>query len=292
MNAPLVYLNGDYLPLNKAKVSVLDRGFLFGDGVYEVIPAYGGHLFRMEQHLQRLDNSLRSIGINPPMDATAWQQILEKLLAPGQNAGVDDQAVYLQITRGAGANRDHAIPADIRPTCFAMANSIPTPDPAQQAQGISAITLDDIRWALCHIKAITLLPNVLLKKAALDQGAVEAILVREGLALEGAVSNLFIIEQGRLLTPPKSNLLLPGITRDLVLELATEVGWRVAEESISLTQLQNAEEVWLTSSTKEIMAVTQLDGKTVGNGQPGPRWQAITQAYQQLKQQLRQGLIP
>jgi D-alanine transaminase len=288
MKTPLVYLNGDFLPLDEAKISVLDRGFLFGDGVYEVIPAYGGYLFRLKQHLMRLDNSLRGIGIEPPLNAQAWQDILEKLLVPDQS----DQAIYLQITRGVGPNRDHKIPAGIRPTLFAMANPIPTPDPEKQALGIRAITLDDIRWAYCHIKAITLLPNVLLKKEAFDQGATEAILVRDGQALEGAASNLFIIEQGRLITPPNSNLLLPGITRDLVLEVATDIGWTVTEEAISLTQLMHAEEVWLTSSTKEIMAVTQVDDQTIGSGQPGPRWQAMTHAYQRLKEQLRQGLIP
>ncbi|MAT65776.1 MAG: D-amino acid aminotransferase, partial [Gammaproteobacteria bacterium] len=209
---PTVFLNGEFLPHDQARVSVMDRGFLFGDGVYEVIPAYGGHLFRLQPHLQRLDNSLQAVRIPNPYTEPQWQGILEELV--GENAGTD-QSVYLQVTRGVMERRDHAFPLDLKPTVFAMSNPIPEPDPALAEHGINAITLDDIRWQSCHIKAITLLPNVLLRQQAVEAGAAEAILLRDGEATEGAASNLFIVHDGMLVTPPKGPLLLPGITRDL-----------------------------------------------------------------------------
>lgn len=283
---PTVFLNGEFLPPDQARVSVMDRGFLFGDGVYEVIPAYGGQLFRLQHHLQRLDNSLQAVRIPNPYSEAQWQGILEELL--GENPG-GDQSVYLQVTRGVMEKRDHAFPADLTPTVFAMSNPTPAPDPALADAGITAITLDDIRWQSCHIKAITLLPNVLLRQQAVDAGAAEAILIRDGEATEGAASNLFIVRDGLLITPPKGPLLLPGITRDLIIELAArhDIGYR--EAVIPEIELRSADEIWLSSSTKEIVPVTTLDGEPVGAGRPGPLYRRLHEIYREYKQAVREG---
>ncbi|HSH30281.1 MAG TPA: D-amino acid aminotransferase [Thiohalobacter sp.] len=283
---PTVFLNGEFLPSDQARIPVMDRGFLFGDGVYEVIPAYGGHLFRLQPHLQRLDNSLRAVRIPNPYTEPQWQAILEQLL--GESVGTD-QSVYLQVTRGVMERRDHAFPADLKPTVFAMSNPIPEPDPALAARGVAAISLDDIRWQSCHIKAITLLPNVLLRQQAVEAGAAEAILLRDGEATEGAASNLFIVRDGILITPPKGPLLLPGITRDLVIELAARHDVPYRERPISEAELRVADEVWLTSSTKEIMPVATLDGEPVGDGRPGPLYRQMHAIYRKYKQAVREG---
>jgi len=274
----LVYLNGDYLPLGEAKVSVLDRGFLFGDGVYEVIPVYGGRPFRLDEHLRRLDDSLCGIRIANPLSDERWAEIFDRLIA-----GAHDQYLYLQVTRGAAPKRDHAIPAEIDPTVFVMCSAI-APIPSS---GVRAVTLDDIRWRWCHIKAITLLANVLLRQEAVDRGAAEAILIRDGWITEGAASNVFAVVDGTLTTPPKGNDLLPGITRDLVLELAHENGVPAVERRIGPDELKQASEIWLTSSTREILPVIELDGAPVGNGEPGPLWSRMQAVYQDYKQRLR-----
>ena len=279
----LVFLNGEFLPLEQARIPVLDRGFLFGDGVYEVIPAYGGRLFRLEEHLERLDNSLKAIRIEPPHGHAEWRSILERLIAGGEG----DQSIYLQVTRGAHSKRDHAIPPGLQPTVFAMASPISAPNPAIAERGIRAVTRDDIRWHRCDIKAVTLLAAVLLRQEAADEDAMEAILVRDGLATEGAASNLFIIHGGVIITPPKGADLLPGITRDLVLELAAREGLAHREAPVPREQLEQAEEVWLTSSTREVMPVTHLDGRTVGDGRPGPHWCRMRDLYRAYKEQLR-----
>lgn len=275
----LVYLNGDYLPLAEAKVSVLDRGFLFGDGVYEVIPAYGGKLFRLEDHIVRLNNSLAGIRLAMPHSVADWQAIFQPLLATGK-----DQSIYLQITRGYAPTRDHGFPETVVPTVFAMCSEI-KPFPGK-ATGIKAITLDDTRWQLCNIKAITLLANILLRQQALDRDCAEAILVKNGYVIEGAASNLFAVIDGELITPPKSNEILPGITRDVILELANADGIPCREDIIALEGLQSAEEVWVASSTREILAVVELDGKAVGTGKPGPVWQRLDDLLQAYKKSL------
>lgn len=277
-NDSLVYLNGEYLPLTEAKVSVLDRGFLFGDGVYEVIPVYGGRPFRLDEHLRRLDNSLRGIRMTNPLSDDRWAHIFDRLIA-----GTHDQYLYLQVTRGAAPKRDHVIPDEVNPTVFVMCSPI-APIPSR---GICAVTLDDIRWQWCHIKAITLLANVLLRQEAVDRGAAEAILVRDGWITEGAASNVFAVIDGVLTTPPKGNDLLPGITRDLVLELALENDVPAVERRIRLNELKGAAEIWLTSSTREILPVIELDGIPVGNGEPGPLWPRMQAVYQAYKQRLR-----
>lgn len=275
---PLVYLNGDYLPLGEAKVPVLDRGFLFGDGVYEVIPVYGGKAFRLDEHLRRLEQSLAGIGMSNPLSDAAWGAIFDRLIA-----GAEDQQIYLQITRGVASKRDHAIPAGIAPTVFVMCAPI-APIPLA---GIKAITVTDIRWDRCNIKAITLLANVLLRQEAVEKGASEAILVRDGCVLEGAASNILIVKDGVIITPPKGDTILPGITRDLVLELAREQGIPTEERHISLGELRSADEIWMTSSTREILAVIELDGEPVKGGVPGPFWKTLQTAYQDYKQALR-----
>lgn len=280
-----VYLNGQFVPAEQASVSVLDRGFIFGDGVYEVIPVYGGHLFRLDQHLERLQNSLVAVQIPNPLSREQWNDMLRQLV---QQNGNGDLSLYLQITRGV-AKRDHAFPADVTPTLFAMCNPLPRLPAAQLSEGVSAITVNDTRWQNCHIKAISLLPNILLRQQAIDAGSAEAILIRDDEATEGAASNLFIVKDNTVITPPKGPLLLPGITRDLILELAQANDIHTAEKSIPRADLITADEIWLSSSTKEILPVTRLDERPVGNGQPGPLWQRMLTLFQDYKQRLRRG---
>ncbi|MEO5703142.1 MAG: D-amino acid aminotransferase [Gammaproteobacteria bacterium] len=284
--SPTVYLNGKFLPLDQAFVSVLDRGFIFGDGVYEVIPVYGGHLFRLSEHLQRLDRSLAGIRLVNPLTHAQWQTLLTDLI--NHNAGTvsADQSIYLHITRGV-AKRDFGLPQDLTPTVFAMVNPMgPLPASVREV-GVAAITLDDIRWQYCHIKAITLLASNILRQQALDKGAVEAILIRNGEATEGAASNLFIVKDNTIITPPTGPKLLPGITRDLILELAIANNIACKEDIIMEPDLRGADEVWLTSSTKEILPVTKLDDIDVGTGKPGPMWARMIALYQDYKRSLR-----
>ena len=261
MSDTIVYLNGEYLPLSEAKVPVLDRGFLFGDGVYEVIPVYNGKPLRLAEHLRRLDNSLAGIRMTSPFTDDAWAALFDRLID-----GTADQYIYLQVTRGAAPKRDHAIPASIQPTVFAMCSPI-APIPLD---GIKAVTQEDIRWDRCNIKAITLLANVLLRQEAVDRGAAEAILVRDNQVIEGAASNVFIVLDNTLITPPKCEALLPGITRDLVLELAAELGVETCERFFSVDELKRAQ-------------VVELDGKAVGDGTPGSMWRRFQPAYQSYK---------
>ncbi len=283
---PTAWLNGSFLPLEEAHVPVLDRGFLFGDGVYEVIPVYGGRLFRLAHHLKRLDNSLSGVRIANPLTHAEWASMLEELVARNEGG---DQAVYLKVTRGADKKRDHAFPADIRPTVFAMSSPMPPARDLAQESGVTAITLPDIRWKLCNIKAITLLPNVLLRQQAVEAGGAEAILINNGYALEGAASNLFIVKRGVLITPPKGNALLPGITRDLILELAAGNAIPFREADIHEDELFEADEVWLTSSTREISPVIRIDEQTVGDGRPGPLWQRMSELYRDYTDAVRRG---
>ncbi len=278
-----VFLNGKFLPESQAHVSVLDRGFIFGDGIYEVIPVYGGKLFRFDEHMSRLQNSLDAIKITNPLSSAEWEKMLTELIRLN---GDGDQSLYLQVTRGC-AKRDHAIPENPTPTVFAMCNELKPLAMEIINEGVAAITIDDIRWSRCHIKATSLLANILLRQEALDQGAAEAILIRDGQATEGAASNLFAVIDGVITTPPKGPMLLPGITRDLVLELAASNTLPCQEKTICLAKLQQADEIWLTSSTKEILSVTQLDGELVADGKPGPLYQRLLTLYQDYKQTLR-----
>ena len=279
MENKTVYLNGQYLPLNEAKVSVLDRGFLFGDGVYEVIPSYHGQLFHFQDHLARLENSLDGIRLSNPHSREQWLEILTPLLDASE-----DQYIYLQITRGVAAKRDHAFPENTAPTVFAMCSKI-APF-ADRDNGVRAVTMDDSRWGFCNIKAITLLGNILHRQEAVDQDCVEALLVKNGHVTEGAASNVFAVIDGVLVTPPKGNDILPGITRDVILEIARINNIPCREQSIALDTLKSASEIWVTSSTREIIPVVELDGKPVANGKPGPVWRTMNQLFQAYKQSL------
>jgi D-alanine transaminase len=281
-----VYLNGAYLPAEQAKVSAMDRGFLFGDGVYEVIPVYGGHPFRLDQHLDRLDNSLAAIRMGNPLPREEWGRILDRLTGGTPEV---DQLVYLQVTRGADPTRNHLFPAHAEPTVFVMAWNAKPRNPQIEESGIAAITLEDFRWLRCDIKATALLSNVLLRQAADDAGVEESILIRDDYAIEGSISNLFVVLKGLLITPPKGNLLLPGITRDLVLELAAEAGIPFAEREVRREALTAAEEIWITSSSREVAPVTRLDGTPVGDGLPGPLWRRMDALFQDYKARLRSG---
>lgn len=282
-----VYLNGQFIAPEAAKVSVFDRGFVFADGVYEVIPAYGGRLFRLAQHLERLEQSLGGIRLQNPLSLAGWGAVFERLLAQFGNA---DQYVYLQVTRGA-APRDHIFPAGVPPTVFAFAKRIEYPTPSLVQQGVLGVTLPDIRWSRCDIKSIALLPNVLMRQQAVDSGAVEAILLRDGFVTEGAASNVFVVYRGELLTPPKGPFILPGITRDLVVELARASAVDFAERPITEAELRAADEVWMTSSTKEILPIVRLDGRPIGTGRPGPVHAQLFAAYQDYKTRFRAGAV-
>lgn len=278
----IVYLNGEFCPAENAKVSVLDRGFLLGDGVYEVIPVYAGKLFRLQHHLQRLDASLNAIRLANPLSFVEWETLLERLVKENY---ADNLSIYLQVTRGVAA-RDHAFPHQVKPTVFAMANSISSVSEDYYAEGVASITVDDIRWQRCDIKSISLLANVLLRQQAVDQGVAESILIRNGNVTEGAASNVFVVKGGVIQTPPKGPAILPGITRDLVLELAAEHNMACQETEISKGSLYTADEVWLTSSTKEIIPVTQIDGILINNGKLGSVWKQISAIYRAYKQSL------
>jgi D-alanine transaminase len=283
MSAQLVYLNGEYIPLNEAKVSVLDRGFIFGDGIYEVIPVYAGKPLRFEHHMQRLQASLDAVRISKPLSNSQWLEIIDTLIS---HTGLQDHSIYIHITRGV-AKRDHGFPDETNHTVFVMSNILHPVDTELLKTGITAVTLDDIRWQYCNIKAISLLPNILLRQQAVDKGADEAILIRNGEVTEGAASNVFIVSNGIIKTPPKDHKILPGITRDLVVEIAQIHNMPIEEISISEKEFFAADEIWLTSSTKEVLPVTQINDRQVGNGKPGVVWQDMYQKYQDFKNTLR-----
>jgi D-alanine transaminase len=279
-----VYLNGEFMPLEEAKVPVMDRGFLFGDGVYEVIPVYGGQPFRLPEHLDRLDGSLDAIRMANPLPRDEWARILSRLTMPAMET---DQLVYLQVTRGADPSRNHLFPVNADPTVLVMAWKAKPRKPEIADRGVTAITLDDFRWLRCDIKAIALLSNILLRQAADDAGAEESILIRDGCATEGSSTNFFLVKDGEINTPPKSHLLLPGITRDLVLELAREAGMPSNEREVKREELKSADELWITSSSREVSPVTRIDGDRVGDGLPGPVWRRMDGLFQEYKARLR-----
>ena len=282
----MIYLNGQYMPIEKAKISVLDRGFIFGDGVYEVIPVYSRRAFRLESHLQRLQHSLDGIRLPNPHSGAAWTAIINELIA--RNAP-QDQYLYLHITRGV-AKRDHAFPnPPVKPTVFMMSNPLLTPPAALLASGVGAVSAEDNRWLRCDIKAIALLPNVLLRQQAQARDAAEAILIRDGFLTEGAASNIFIVRAGRMLTPPRGPFILPGITRDLILELARAHGIGCEETAVSEAALLGADEIWMTSSTKEILPITRLNDRPVGDGKPGPLQARFRGLYEDYKRAFRTG---
>ncbi len=276
----MIYLNGKYLPLEEACVPVMDRGFLFGDGVYEVIPVYSRRPFRLAEHLGRLRHSLDGIRLQNPHSEEEWAAILAEVVAGNEG---EDQYLYLHISRGVAPTRDHAFPAKATPTVFVMSTPLPSPPKAWREEGVAAVTAEDNRWLRCDIKATSLLPNVLLRQLAADAGAAETVLLRDGVLTEGAASSIFVAWENILMAPPKSHLVLPGTTYDVVLELARDDGMRVEVRDVSEYELRTAAEVWLASSTREVLPITRLDGRPVGDGRPGPLYQRIDALYQHFK---------
>jgi len=276
----LCYLNGEYLPLTEAKVSVLDRGFMFGDGVYELIPIFGGRAFRLAQHLARLERSLAAIGIPQPLQPEAWAALIARLVAV---EATPSQSIYIQITRGV-APRNHLPPTGLTPTVFALATPL---TPVAPETTVTAVLREDFRWARCDIKSISLLANVLLRQEAAAAGTYEALLVRDGLITEGAASNVFVVTDGRIRTPPLSKHLLPGVTRDLIVELLAATSDAVLEVDITRADLLSADEIWLTSSGRELAAVSHVDGVPVGHVCPGPVYRRVAGRYAAFKASVR-----
>lgn len=275
----IVYLNGQFLPIEEARVPVLDRGFIFGDGVYELIPVYSRHPFRLNEHLHRLQASLDGIRLANPHPVATWAELVRELIAKNPD---EDQSLYLQITRGV-APRDHAFPKNAVPTVFMMSNPLTTPTANLRASGVDAISAHDHRWLRCDLKAISLLPNVLLRQLAVDAGAAETVLFRDEYLIEGAASNIFVVKDGVILAPPKSHLMLPGTTYDVVLELAASYDLPCQVREIAEAEVRAADELWMTSSTKEVLPITRLDGRPVGAGRPGPVFQRMYDLYQNYK---------
>lgn len=279
---PQCYLDGEYVALREARISPLDRGFLFGDSVYEVLPAFDGRMFLFREHFDRLARSLREIRLENPHSHEQWRGILEQLIA--RNGG-GDMYLYVQVTRGMEYGRNHAFPAVVKPNVFAMASPLPEFTDAQRTAGLSAITVEDFRWGRCDIKTTALLANVLMKQQAADAGASEAIIVRDGEVLEGASTSVFIVRNGVLITPPNSHRILPGTTREATLSLATGV-MPVEIRSLRLDELLAADEVWISSATRDVLPVTRVDSTAIGSGRPGPAWTRLSESFQALRQQL------
>ena len=274
----IAFLNGQFLPLSEARISPLDRGFLFADGVYEVIPVYAGTMFRLEPHLQRLNNSLAAIRLSLQQD---WSTLLTTLI---ERNGGGNLYLYLQITRGAPAVREHAFPTEaVTPTVFAMARPL-KPQPEQVlSEGMSLALVDDLRWQLCHIKSVALLANVLARQEAVERGCNDALLVRDGHLTETSAGNVFLIKDGVIYTPPKDQHILHGITREVILELAAASQISVREQAIPVDFLEQADEVWLSSTTRELVSVTHVNNNSIGNGKPGPLWRRLWTLYQDAK---------
>lgn len=277
---PWCHLNGERLRLAEARISPLDRSFLFGDGIYEVIPVYDGRLFRAPQHLARLARSATAIRLTNPYDAAQWTALLQDLVAFN---GGGDQYVYVQLSRGAEFGRTHAPLPDITPTVFAYCSPWPVPAPQTLSAGLHCITAEDTRWARCDIKSVALLANVLLRQLAVDAGAAETILLRNGELMEASASTVHVVRDGTVITPVNSMRILPGTTRSVVEEILDALGIPRRDASVSEAQLRSADEIWLAAATREVQPVTRLDGKPVGSGLPGPLWKAVYDRYQMLK---------
>jgi D-alanine transaminase len=282
----LSYLNGKFLPLAEACVSPMDRGFLFGDGVYEVIPVYSRRPFRLDEHLGRLQRSLAALRLANPLPPDDWRGIVARLVA---QAEWEDQSVYLQVTRGPMAVRNHAFPANVTPTVFGLVEPLVPPAPELRAQGVAAVSAADFRWLRCDIKATSLLANCLLRQMAIDAGCAETLMFRDGILSEGAASNIFAVKDGTLLAPQKNHLMLTGITYDVVLELAAAHGLKTEVRDIADAEVRDADELWLTSSTKEVLPIVTLDGRPVGTGRPGPVFGKMHGWYQDFKQSVMRG---
>lgn len=283
MNDTVCYLNGEYTPLAEAKISVLDRGFIFGDGIYEVITVYGGKLFRFDQHLARLSRSLAKIGMGNPHTREEWLAIARKLVsAYAAQTGVKDQMVYLQVTRGV-AKRDHAFPKDVPQTVFAMTNALPKASAEQRAKGVACVSTNDFRWHKGDIKSTSLLGAVLARQMSAEVGATETIMFRDGYLTEASASNVWMVKNGVLEAPIKDHLKLEGIRYGLLEEICAAKGLKLELREITEREVREADELLLTSATKEVLPVTRLDDKPIGSGKPGPVYEKLFAWYQEAK---------
>jgi D-alanine transaminase len=288
---PLVYLsvsgNAEMVPLSEARIPVLDRGFIFGDGIYEVVPIYAGRAFRIDQHLARLARSLKAISIPDPFSLAEWKARIDDLVvAFHRSHGIDDQFVYMQVTRGV-AKRGHAFPKDIVPTVFMMTSPLVLPSDAVRAKGVVAVTQTDNRWMRCDIKSVSLLGNVLMAEHAASHGATETIMFRDGFLTEGSSSNVWVVKAGVLRAPPKDNRILEGIRYGLIAELAEKNGMRFEIGPIAEAEVRSADEVILSSATKEVLPVVRLDDVAVGDGTVGPWFGRLYAWYQDAKAEAR-----
>lgn len=279
----LCYINGEYVALKDARISVMDRGFIFGDGVYEVLPAYGGRVFRLDQHLARLDRSLAELRITNPPTRAEWLAIANRLMtAHAEQTGATDQLIYIQVTRGV-ALRDHVMTEGIAPSIFVMCSTMKPPSEAQRREGVACVTADDFRWEKAHIKSTSLLGAVFARQISADAGALETVMFRDGFLSEAAASNVWLVKNGVLVGPPKNNLVLEGIRFGLLEEICQAAGIPFELRPIRREEVLAADELLLSSATKEVLAITRLDGQPVGSGVPGPVYQRLHQAYQQAK---------
>ena len=277
-----VFLNGEFMPMEEARVPVLDRGFIFGDGIYELVPVYSRTPFRLEGHLARMERSLSEVKIANPYSRAEWTKIIEQMI---DRQSFDDQGVYWQITRGV-AKRDHAFPKNVRPTVFMMSNPLVNPSKEVVENGGKAVSAQDFRWQRCDLKTISLIGNCMLRQLSAEEGAVETILFRDGKLTEASASNAYIVKNGVIATPPKDNLILPGITLDVVFDIVKRANLPMEVREIAEAEVFGADEVWVTSSSKEIVAIVDLDGKTIGTGKPGPVFRKAWQLYQDFKSEV------
>lgn len=290
--ATFCFLNGAYTPLNEAKVSVMDRGFIFGDGIYEVVPVYRGKPFRFAQHMARLARSLKELRITNPLTSAQWRQVVDELLlryakSSGLPSDQGDQLIYMQVTRGV-AMRDHVMPTDLTPTVFAMVNTMRTPTAEQLANGVACVTADDFRWEKAHIKSTSLLGAVFARQLSFDAGALETVMFRDGFLSEAAASNVWVVKNGTVIGVPKDNLVLEGIRYGLIEDMCQSAGLPFELRRISRAEVLDADELLLSSATKEVLAITTLDGRPVGHpshsGRPGPVGARLLASYQVAKQ--------
>ncbi|ADJ66239.1 D-amino acid aminotransferase [Herbaspirillum seropedicae] len=282
MNEAIVYLNGELTPLSEARVPVLDRGFIFGDGIYEVIPMYGRKAFRGKQHLARLFRSLAGIGIPNPHDEAGWMDLIDQVV---QANGLQDQMIYLQVTRGV-AKRAHAFPKEVVPTVLIMTNPMALPSAAMLEKGVACVTMEDRRWLNCQIKSTSLLGNVLAAQFAAENEVTEAIQFRDGFLSEASASNVWVVKDGKISAPPKDNLILEGIRYGLMEELCAEQGIALESRRITREEVLAADELMISSASKEVLPVVTLDGQPVGSGRPGPVFARVYAAYQAAKARL------
>jgi len=278
----IAHFNGRLQPLDDIRISPLDRGFIFGDGVYEVIPVYDGVMLHGREHFERLQRSMDEIRLANPHPVDEWLRVSQELIAhhPGS------VSLYIQVTRGVPPKRDHVIPKGVTPTVFMMVQPLVTPSKDMVENGVACVTHEDFRWTRCHIKSTSLLGNVLARQVSADVGATETILLRDGMLTEASSSNVFVVKGDVVAAAPQDNLILLGITYDLVTRLAKDGTVKLEIRPIGEAELRNADEIWLSSSTKEVLAVTQLDGKPVGSGKPGPVFRRMHALYQDYKKRL------